>query len=193
MNIIPLLDRHPEIKRLPIPFSREQILIEEGNECKGIYFVLKGEVKISSYSLGGREIIYNSLKAGMMFGNNLVFSSDRLFRGHVIGVEDGELIYIRKEDLLYLLQKDERFLVDYLSYQSDFGRGLNEKIKILGLDNAKERLLYYLSVHHGEKSFASITALAEELFLKRETLSRLLHSLEKEGIILLSPHKVKLL
>ena len=56
-------------------------------------------------------------------------------------------------------------------------------IKLLAIDSAKERLLFYLHVNKNIIEYDSITSLARKLFMQRETLSRLLSQLEKENII----------
>ena len=174
-----------------IPFSKGETLFREGDKCLGVYLVVRGKVKIASYSISGLEIVYNQIEEGGIFGNNLVFASDPTFRGNVLSDGQGELIFIPKARLLSLLRQDEELLSKYLQVQSDFGKSLNAKLKILSFPSAEERLDYYLSLHHGEARFTSVSSFAETLFLKRETLSRLLHDLDKRGKIKLSKGKIE--
>ena len=66
---------------------------------------------------------------------------------------------------------------------ADFGKSLNATIKLLSFSAAEDRLDFYLQTHGGEIAFVSVTQLANELFLSRETLSRLLTKEEKKGRI----------
>ena len=173
-----------EKRRLKIVhLHKNEILFNEGDQCLNIGLVFRGELKIVSYLENGVEIIYNIIKEQQMFGNNLIFSSDPTFRGDVIANTESYLYLIPKERLLELLRENQEFLIGYLNAQSDFGKSLNLNIKLLTLNNAKERVLYYLKTNKDKIDFKSITDLAKQLFLTREVLSRTLHNLEREHII----------
>ena len=193
MTLLSLLKNREDIKPQGLPLKKGDILCHEGEVCHGVYLVLKGAVKITSYALNGEEIIYNYVEEGGIFGNNLVFASDPSFRGNVIVAKVGEIIFIPKDQLIHLLQSDQEFLKEYLRLQSDFGKNLNAKLKLLSFSLAEDRLVFYLQQQGKSVSFSSVSALAESLFMKRETLSRLLHRMEAEGKIKLSKGRIEYL
>ena len=191
-TLLELIESNPLLKSDKRHFKKGEILFHEDENCDAIYILEDGEVSISSYSLSGAEIVYNEVKPGEMFGNNLLFSSDNRFRGNVIGLKEGAIYIISKGKLIQALQSDQEFLELYLKTQSDFGKSLNAKLKILSFDKARERLEFFLSMHQGEIAFKSISELARSLFLKRETLSRLLSQMEEEGKITRLKHRIKM-
>ena len=71
----------------------------------------------------------------------------------------------------------------YLQAQSDFGKSLNARIQLLSFTNAEERLFYYASKNDNVIIFKNVTALAAQIGIQRETLSRLLTSLVKRHLI----------
>lgn len=164
-------------------FSRGQIIFHENEECQELGLIIKGEVVISSYTYHGEEIVYNILKENDVFGNNLLFSSDPHYRGNIIVTKPSTLAFITRQYLLNLLRQNEAFLKAYLQVQSDFGKRLNANIKLLSFSSAEERFLYYLFLHDNRLNFSNVTRLAKDVFMKRETLSRLLSKLEKENKI----------
>ena len=173
-----------EKRRLKIVhLQKNEILFSEGDQCQNIGLVFKGELKIVSYLEDGKEIVYNIMKEYQMFGNNLIFSSDPTFRGDVIANSESYLYLIPKEQLLETLRENQEFLIGYLNAQSDFGKSLNLNIKLLTLNYAKERILYFLKTNQDKIEYKSITDLAKRLFLTREVLSRTLHNLEREHVI----------
>ena len=174
-------------------FKKDEILYYENEVCDYLGIVNKGVIKISSFTFSGNEVIYNLLKTGEMFGNNLLFSSSNKYRGNVKGNTDGELYVIHKSNLIKILMNNESFLKEYLSTQAEFTKSLNTKIKLLSFDNAKERLLYYLFIHNNVVKFKSITSLAHELYLSREATSRLISSLEKENIVKRNKDEIRLI
>ena len=118
-----------------------------------------------------------------MFGNNLIFSSNPVYRGDVVANKESYLYLIDKEKLISLLKTNEEFLLAYLQTQSDFGKDLNLNIKLLTLNNAKERILYYLKTNDDKLVYKTITELAKRIYLTREVLSRSLHELERDHVI----------
>ena len=183
MELLSLLSPIERAKCAEIPLKKGQTLFQEGDRCLAVGFVLRGSVKIASYTMQGKEVIYNELGPGEMFGNNLLFAEEPFYRGAVIATSDGAVAMMKKEDLVGALMGNQRFLEAYLGVGSEFGKRLNFQLKILSFPSSKERLDYYLRAHKCKVHCSSVSRLAEELFLTRETLSRLLSSLEKQGII----------
>lgn len=164
-------------------FRKDEIAFYEGSLCTSICVVLNGSFDIVSYSYKGKEIHYNSINKGEMFGNNLLMSSEPYYRGNVVAKVDSEIAIIEQPTFLYLMKNNESFLKEYLMIQSEFGKSLNAKIKLLSFPLAIERLNYYFLMNDGTIKFKYISSLAETLNITREVLSRLLSSLEKQGKI----------
>ncbi len=106
--------------------------------------------------------------------------------------DDCEIAYISKEALLEIFRNNRAFLLAYLKIQADFGMSLNSRIKMLSLASAKERLLYYLEDHGGAVRYDTVTSLAKELGLERETLSRTITALINDGSITKGSNTLKL-
>ena len=163
--------------------AKGNIIYHEGDVCENIGIIISGKVDIVSYSFEGKEILINSLKAGDIFGNNLLFSSNPIYKGDVIAKEKCVIAFINKENLIYLLQKNKDFLNLYLNIQSDFGKALNARIQLLSFPNAEERLMYFASKNNNVIEFKNVTTLAATIGVQRETLSRLLTSLIERHLI----------
>lgn len=189
-NILSLLTKE-EQKLLEIKtLKRGEILYREGQLCNQVSIVISGQVKISSMSYSGSELIFNVLENGEMFGNNLLFSDNPTYKGDVICLKDSTIVSIKKENLVTILQCNKEFMLSYLNIQSNFGKKLNSTIKMLSFSSAEDRFLYYLRENKDEINYQSVTELADILHLKRETLSRLLTKLEKKNAIRRSSHKI---
>ena len=163
--------------------TKNSVINHEGDLCENVGVIISGKVDIVSYSFQGKELILNSLKAGDVFGNNLIFSSEPTYRGDVIAKEKCVIAFINKENLIYLLQNNQEFLTLYLKAQSDFGKSLNARIQLLSFTNAEERLVYYASKNDNVITFKNVTTLASQIGIQRETLSRLLTNLVKRHLI----------
>lgn len=173
--------------------EKNRVINHEGDVCEQIGIVISGKVEIVSYSFEGSEILINSLRAGEIFGNNLLFSSDPIFRGDVIAREKSVVAFINKENLIYLLQNNTEFLTQYLKAQSDFGKSLNSRIQLLSFNTAEEKLFYYASKSNNVIEFKNVTSLAATIGVQRETLSRLLTSLVERHLIKKEKGKITIL
>lgn len=163
--------------------AKGNIIYHEGDVCENIGIVISGKIDIVSYSFEGKEQLINTLKAGEIFGNNLLFSSEPLYRGDVVAKEKSVVAFINKENLVFLLQNNAEFLNLYLKAQSDKAKALTARIQLLSFTNAEERLFYYASKNDGVINFKNVTSLAATIGVQRETLSRLLTNLIERHLI----------
>lgn len=192
-NLLDLLTEEEKKSVIYKKLQKDEILFLEDGICNSIGVIIDGHIDIVSYSFSGKEMVYNSLKKNDVFGNNLLFSDSPKYKGNVISKEKSIVGLVNKETLLHLLKSNEKFLVEYLKIQSNFGKSLNAQIKLLSLDNALERFQYYLFLNNNEIHYKNVASLAKILHLERETLSRLLSKLEKEGVIYRDKHLIKYL
>lgn len=184
------LEEQKNLKRISL--ERNEVLFREGEECFAVGLLLSGNLKISSYLYNGDEIIYNLINSNELFGNNLIFSSTPIHKGNVTALSDSTIVLFEKKQLLKLLKENEQFLLAYLKAQSDFGKQLNFRIKLLSIGDAKERIMLYITSKKNAIYIKNITSFANELNLARETVSRIIHDLEKEKTIIFDGHYIKL-
>ena len=191
MNLFKLLTREDIYYALRKNASKNEIIFQEDEQCKYIGIVKKGEISISTYTASGNEIIYNEITDGGIFGNNLLFSDQPYYRGHVVVKKDTEILLYSKAAFMRILQKNREFLEAYLSFEANFAKGLNGKIKLLSIPSAEERLFYFISSQK-KIAFKSVSSLANALFLTREALSRTISKLVKEGKIVRKGNMIEL-
>ena len=181
-----------QIKQVKIvELDKEEIIFNEGDFCESIGVVISGEIEITSFTYAGGQLIFNRLSDGMVFGNNLLFSSDPHYKGSVIAKKPAKIGLIYKNSLISLLKTNDEFMNLYLRLQSDTAKELNAKIKLLSLPGAEERFLYYLRSKGGKIEHHTVTRLATILSIQRETLSRVLNRLIKEKQIVKTKHTIK--
>ena len=187
MNFIEILESS---NYKPKSFPKGTVIFHEGETCYSIGLVKSGFIRIQSYSSQGNEIVYNEVSQNQFFGNHLIFSDDPYYRGDVVAIEDSLIFLIDRNEFQKLIQGNKEFFKEFMKTESEFVKRLNQHIQILTLSNAEERFLFYLNAHHGKVSYRSITALAQSIHLERETLSRLLSSLEKRHLIRRLSHQI---
>ena len=170
--------------------KKNEVLFREGESCKMIGILKEGSLVISSYTFEGKEIIFNSIKPGMMFGNNLLFSKEPHYKGNVTAMMDSEIYLINETNLLALCTQNKSFLKEYLSLTANTAISLNERIKMLSFNSLEERFSYALFLHNGVLPYKSISNLAKELNVERETLSRYISKQISIGLIRKDDHRL---
>ncbi len=169
-----------------IEFYKGQILFKKDQICEEIVIITNGEIQMVNFDINGNEQIFNYLYSPSIFGNNLIFSTSNKYLSNIIATKKGKGYVIKKDNLLRIIQKNADFLKIYLQILADKTINLTQKMKIISIQNAKDRLLSYLVFCYKDKEIiklSSVTNLAKEICLTRETTSRLLYSLVSEGII----------
>ncbi|MBQ6477986.1 MAG: Crp/Fnr family transcriptional regulator [Erysipelotrichaceae bacterium] len=193
MNIIEKLDTNEKKRLREKKLTRGETLFYEDERCDCIGIILSGSVQIVSFLPDGKQILYNSLNKGEIFGNNLIFSSEPFYKGNIVAKENSVIALLRRDDLLLILETNKEFLLEYLKIQSNFSKELNSRIRLLSLESAEERFLYYMHIHKNRVAYHSISDLARQLYLERETLSRLLSRFLKEKRIIRHDKTIRLI
>ncbi|MBQ1323965.1 MAG: Crp/Fnr family transcriptional regulator [Erysipelotrichaceae bacterium] len=193
MNIIALLNEKEKERLIYKELRKGETLFYENDCCEEIGIVKYGKLLITSYPENGNPIIYNRLKEDDMFGNNLLFSSQPFYKGDVIAESDSGIILIKKDVLIGFLEENTDFLLAYLQIQADSGKRLHSRIRLLSIDSAQERFITYLRENGNKITYSSVSDLADDLFIRRETLSRLLSKLIKNKVVIKDGKTVRLL
>ena len=184
MNIIELLSEKQKKQIIYKDLKVHETLFHENDLCQYLGILIKGKIEIISYLADGKEIIYNTLKDGDLFGNNLIFSSEPYYKGNIIAVSESMICLMHKDVLSDVLSNNKPFLNEYLKVQANFTKKLNDTIKLLSIDSAEERFYYYMHERKNLITFDSISSLTKQMYLSRETLSRLLSRLVKNNSII---------
>ncbi|MGE5507942.1 MAG: Crp/Fnr family transcriptional regulator [Chitinophagales bacterium] len=174
-------------------YGTGELIIQEGETGEGLYIVRRGTVKLYKASPAGKEQVVAFLRYGDLFGERT------LLLGEPVGVsaeavEPSVVCLIPKEEFTALLRTQPDLslaLARYLASRVELAVGL---IGHLGLQDARERLLTYLSsLAEGAgrpaaggveiELPASRAEIGKLLGMTPETVSRRLAELEDEGLL----------
>ena len=166
-----------------LEFRKSDVLYFEGDICNSIDILIKGEITMTKSDLDGNEETFNYMKAPNIFGNNLIFASSNRYLGNVISYSDVSLYRINKDNLLYLLANNKTFLTMYLTLIANKSLELSKHLQVISIQNVEKRILSFLKMkfkeNNGYYQIHSMTSLAKELSLPRETTSRMVYKLSR--------------
>ena len=168
-------------------YQSNTLLFHEGEECKELGIILKGQLTISTITSLDKEYIINILNKNDIFGDTLLFAEKTLYLGDGILTKDSEVLFISKELLLEMF-KDQNFLLNFLSITAKKSSDLRNRLKLLSHKSIEERILFYLDSERKRLKTKKIPikskeSLAQLLNVPRPSLSRELIKLKEKNII----------
>ncbi|MEM4260896.1 MAG: Crp/Fnr family transcriptional regulator [Candidatus Woesearchaeota archaeon] len=174
-------------------FKKNEIILYEEDTSKYMYIILSGKVKVVQITNEGKEILLAIHHAGEFFGE-MSFIDGKTSPATIIAAEDCIINIISKEEFYSTIINHKQILYNLLLILCSRLRESWEKIQLLNLKNASERLkifFYMLSNKYGERTNRGITLniklthqeIAEMTGMARETVTRVLDKWNKEGDI----------
>ncbi|MBN2061398.1 MAG: Crp/Fnr family transcriptional regulator [Deltaproteobacteria bacterium] len=181
-------------------YPRGSIVIYQGDKAEFLYLILKGRIKVTLCHPNGKEVILNTLKEGDYFGEVSVFDQQP-HSATIMTETDSEFLAISRETFKEMIMKYPEISLKMLKEMSMRLRAANELIGSLTHLDVKKRVaktLLNLSRSIGEKgSDASIQIPRPTLYdiasmsgTSRETVSRILSMLAKEGLLILTKEDI---
>jgi CRP-like cAMP-binding protein len=178
---------------------RGDVVAQPGERLPGLLAVVYGLVKLSLRSERGEERILRLVGPGDTFGEAMLFL-DRPAPVQAAALTDTLLAIIPAEPLLRLIDTDSRFTRAMLASMSQRLSALVADFEALTMHGARERVAAYLGslAEPGSDPIAvqlpaPKNVIASRLGVTKETLSRILRELAKQGLIAVKRREVTLL
>lgn len=191
-------DEAARIGRLAVPrlLPRRATVFREGDEVESIYFVASGLIKTSRTDEKGNEQIFSFLKQGDMFPLTGRFDAEASPVTAATVVETS-LLAIPLRSFEQLLAGSPELSFKTMGLMSGKIRELQDKLLNFNQRSVEDRgisFLIYLAEHFGIERGGEVVVpipvthqeLASTIGFARESVSRLLTGLRKEGIVQVS-------
>lgn len=167
-------------------FERHALIYAEGDICQTLGVIASGKIEVKHILVSGKEIQLTTLEPGDVFGEALLFGSHKQVPISLVAAEDSTIYQFRREDLMQGLFAERLVFENYLSLLSDKIFLLNEKVRLLGLDSIRKKIIWFL-LNQSKKDCFSLRLNREEmakaLAVPRPSLSRELAHLQSQGFI----------
>ncbi|MGK0413386.1 MAG: CRP-like cAMP-binding protein [Polaribacter sp.] len=166
--------------------KKGEALFNEGDHINGIYCIKKGICKVSKMSENGRNQIIDLIDKGNMLGErNLI--SDEPSNLKAIALNDMEVCFIPKEEILGDLEQNPKFSMSILKSMADNLKQSDNLVVNMAQKTTKQRLaetLLYLNLN-----FVSEDTDYIDIQLSREDFADIIGAATESAIRLLSEFK----
>jgi len=171
-----------------LSFARGETIFRKGDPADGFYYVFDGKVKLFFVSERGAEKIIEIITPGLTFGEAVMFIN-KPYPVFAETLAESHLVYIHRDSLLEAMQHHQQMALRLLSGLSRRMHSLVVAMEALCVHSSQERVIGYLLSEIERSGGSSMelpatkVAVASMLNLTPETFSRILHGLEKEGLL----------
>ena len=170
-------------------FSKNTIIINEGDESDSLYIIQSGMVKVFLSDEDGKEIILNTQSAGEYFGE-LALIDDAPRSASIMTMEECKVMIILKRDFQNYLEKNPEICYRLVRGLTKRLRRLTDNVKSLALMDVYGRVARTLIELSEEKDGKKIVQqkltqrdIANMVGASREMVSRILRDLSTGGYI----------
>jgi CRP-like cAMP-binding protein len=166
--------------------KKGETIFEEGDTLKGIYCVREGICKLTKLSSNGKDQIIKLVVKGELIGQRSLVS-DESVNLSAVALNDMELCFIPKSEIMGDLQKNTAFTYDVLKEMAMDLKEADDIIVNMAQKSVRQRLaetLIYINDSFGTKSDGTLSVL-----LSREDFANIIGTATESTIRVLSQFK----
>ena len=182
-------------------YPKDTVVLMADEEGDTLFVIIRGQVKVTSFSESGKEVIFSILGQGDFFGDmSLLDGKPR--SASVVTSEDSEICLLRRQDFNHIIEKNPGIALKLLKELTTRLRKADERIQSLALLDVSGRvagILLQLAEESGRKTpdggihirtRPTHQELANMVGTTRETVTRILKQMEARSYIILSGKSV---
>jgi CRP-like cAMP-binding protein len=166
--------------------ARNEALFKQGDPVTAIYFLETGRLRLDRRTFDGRTLVLGTTSAGRFFVEAALFAD--IFHCDAVATEPSQVRIYPKPAVLEVLRANSSNAISFLKLLAHEVIEVRQRIEIMKVRSAKERVLLYLDLNVGPDGHTvdlkgELQELAGELGMTREVLYRTLASLERASAI----------
>lgn len=163
-------------------------IFDEGERLKGVFCIKDGVCKVSKMSENGRNQIISLITKGDLLGERSLIS-DEPSNLKAIALEDMEVCFIPKEEILKDLEKNPNFSMSVLKDMAGTLKQADNVIVDMAQKTVKQRLAE--TILNLEAKFGTNDENSIDVHLSREDIANIIGTATESAIRLLSDLKKK--
>ena len=183
-----------------IQYKKGQVLLHEGEQSDTLFIVNSGKVKVSKYTVDGKEQILYILTSGEFFGELHLFNQDEENNFSVSAIEDTKICQLTKNDVDLIMEENSAIALKLLKALTKRLAHTENLAQNLATKDPEVRIAHMLlefSRKFGTKKNNGILIdlpitreeVASYVGVTRETISRKFSKFEDLGLISIPSNK----
>ncbi len=168
--------------------KKGEYLFEEGEHINGVFCIKDGVCKVSKMSENGKNQIVNLIKRGDLIGERSLVS-DEVSNLNAVALEDMEVCFIPKDEIITDLEKNTNFSIDVLKTMASSLKNADNLIVDMAQKSVKQRLAETLL--NLQNKFGVTNENTIDIHLSREDIANIIGTATESAIRLLSELKKK--
>ena len=182
INVLEKLNLHFE------KYQKDDVIVRKGDDCKRLFFLLKGNVVCETVDKSGKFSIYERIKGQAVLYPACLFGKNTRFPATIRAADNASTMSVGKRQVFDLLRDEELFLLNFLNIVSNKAQTSFDKIASLsGTDLKKNLAFFILSFTERGSSDIHIKSsqqdLADFFGVARPSLLKTINELKDKGII----------
>jgi CRP/FNR family transcriptional regulator, dissimilatory nitrate respiration regulator len=180
-------------------YEKEEVVALSDTALSGMLILLHGSVRGEMNDDGGKTIKIEDIEPPNLLAPAFLFGSHNRYPVTIIANTFSQVMNIRKDDFLKLLQSNARILTNYLDNVSNRAQFLSQKLRFLSFHTIKGKLAHYflqMARKAGQDEFhspKSQSELADMFGVTRPSLSRAIREMDKDELILADGKIIRIL
>ncbi|MCH4552420.1 MULTISPECIES: Crp/Fnr family transcriptional regulator [Aestuariibaculum] len=180
--------------------KKGETIFEEGDVINGVFCIRDGVCKLSKLSANGKDQIVKLVVKGDLLGQRSLVT-DETANLSAVALNDMEVCFIPKSEIISDLQKNSNFTLDVLKDMANDLRQADDIIVNMAQKSVRQRLaetLVYLYESFGTNSDKTLSVVlsredyANIVGTAVESAIRVLSQFKKQGLISTSGKKIKI-
>lgn len=167
-------------------YKRRDLIFEEGDYPRYLYFVKTGKVKIFKTNDDGKDYIIHLCKAGEFLGYIDLIKEDK-YSESAAAMEDTELSLIPKEDFVKLLSANRDVASQLIKMLASNVTEKEEQLLNLAYNSVRRRVADALLLLHEKQGEGNISILRDDLArivgTAKESVIRMLTEFKEDGYV----------
>jgi CRP/FNR family cyclic AMP-dependent transcriptional regulator len=183
-------------------YPKDTVVFFENEEGDSLFMILDGRIKVTILGDDGREIILTMLASGDLFGEMALLDNEPR-SATAIAVEESELLLLHRNDFQAVISQNPAISGALIKVLSARLRRANHQISTLALLDVYGRVARVIldmareegrRLKDGRIAFRRAThqEIANRIGTTRETVTRMLKDLERQGLVKIEGREIVL-
>ena len=169
-----------------ICYDKNTIICLTGEPANYFAGIIKGKLKVSSFSESGKEIAFHFLYQGDCFGEMSIFGKESYRSATITSILKTEIIVIKNSDFMFLVKEIPSISIKISELLSDRLRQSNKKVESMCFCTLKRKVTDFLIECCEKENYytCSQKEIVEFTGASRESISRVISDLKQNGVII---------